>query len=317
MRPLLPITQRAGLLFGASPAIGAMLRTAAALALGSDPILILGESGAGKTELARNIHDRSARPGSFIKQSIAEIPQELLVSALAGHRRGSFTGAIEDRVGLVESARNGTLFLDEIDTASPSAQATLLGFLERSFVQRLGEERVREVGVRFIVATNADLSEMSQQGQFRRDLRNRFGYSMLRVPPLRERRDEIHPLAERFVAEQAVDLRIAPPPITKDVGDMLMAAQWFGNIRELRSVCRIATLFSAVHSEGEVIAPEHLPPDFVASLGEIGRARKPKRHVTRLELQETLANCGNNKRAAARALGIRPSSVHRILKREP
>ena len=219
-------------------------------------------------------------------------------------------------MGLVESARGGTIFLDEIDTASPAAQATLLRFLERDTVERLGETRQRNVGARFVVATNADIDRITAEGLFRRDLRDRFGCFVLHLPPLRERRDEILPLAERFVAGQAAELKHSrSPSISRAVREMLLLSEWSGNIRQLRSVCRSAALHSMRHSDGTQITPEYLPADFLGEVASGTRRRKPKGHATPAEVETALARCNNNRSEAARVLDIDRSTVHRIIER--
>ncbi|HKT60270.1 MAG TPA: sigma-54 factor interaction domain-containing protein, partial [Gemmatimonadales bacterium] len=200
------MTQQLRLLFGNSRAIQQVLAESGRYAGTGYPVLILGERGTGKSVLARHIHNLSGRTGSFVRESAAAIQPNLELSYLMGHIRGSFTGADRDRVGLLESAHGGTFFLDELGLASDRVQELLLHLLDGGTIRRMGEVRDRPVDVRFIGATNANLAAMADRGAFRRDLLDRFGYLIIRLPGLAGRRDEILPLADFFLQREAARL---------------------------------------------------------------------------------------------------------------
>ena len=172
-------------------------------------ILITGETGVGKEVLARHIHKASARAAhQMLSVNCAALPESLLESELFGHKAGAFTGAIEDRAGLFEQARNGTLFLDEIGDISAAMQTKLLRVLQEHEIMRVGESRPRKIDVRVIAATNRDLDEAVRSGRFREDLLYRLRVIEIHVPPLRDRREDILPLARHFVEKFSRDLKL-------------------------------------------------------------------------------------------------------------
>jgi len=299
----------AKLLFGGSPSLSPLLRDAVLYAKTSYPILILGEPGVGKTAIAELLHIQSGRPGKFIKTGAAWIPEHLEVAELAGHAKGAFTGAHEDRVGLIESAHRGTFFMDELGVASHRVQQLLLQLLDHRSIQRVGEVRERPVDVRFLAATNADLGEMVACGSFRVDLRDRFGYLVLRVPRLADRRDEIPGLAQSFVEREARALELAAPPrLSESVQEYLLAAPWPGNIRELEAVCRYAVLHAPPDGPIELC---DLPSDFVAGLGDVGRAQHEGVQLARA--RAALARTNGDKTKAANLLGWNRRKLYRVL----
>ena len=300
----------AKLLFGSSPSVRAMLRDAELYARTSYPILILGESGVGKTALAELIHIRSGRPGPFVKQGMSWIPRHLEAAHLAGHAKGAFTGATEARAGQIESAHGGTFFLDELGLASATVQQLLLQLLEDRAIRRVGEVRDRPVDVRFIAATNADLDELVSAGRFRADLLHRFGYLTLRVPALADRKDEILTLANAAVLREAEALHLPSPPcLSRAVQDYLVAAPWPGNIRELEAVCRYAVLHAPADGTIELC---DLPADFVAPLGEVMQHNQRTGGQSE-RAQAALARAGGNKAKAARLLGCTRQQLYRML----
>ena len=285
------------LLFGSSPAIVQLLITARRLASVRWPILILGERGTGKTALASWIHDLSRPQEAFVKVSAASIPPNMEHAYLAGHIRGSFTGAVTNQLGLFESANRGTFFIDEIGLASPGVQGVLLQLLDDGELTRFGEVRRRQVDVRLIAATNADFDEMIAQKTFRADLRDRFGYLTLRLPPLAARRDEILPLATHFLDRYAAELKLAQAPaLSKGVRDCLRDAPWPGNIRELESVCQYIVVLA---EPGCPITLDQLPRAFPKPAGQ-----RRKRGVTDGDIQTALDEHGGNRTRAAEAVGI-------------
>jgi len=300
--------QQLRLLFGNSRPIQKVLADAGRYAGTRYPMLILGERGTGKTVLARHIHGLSARQGAFVKESAAAIPANLEVPHLTGHVRGTFTGADRDRVGLLESAHGGTFFLDELALASDRVQEILLHLLDDGSLRRLGEVRHRPVDVRFIGATNGDLTSLAQQGQFRHDLLDRFGYLTIRLPGLANRRDEILPLADVFLQREATELGWPRPALSDSVRAAFMTAPWEGNIRELESVCRYAVLSAP---NGGPIEMCDLPAEFVGSLGEVLQSRHEQSAAERA--RDALTRAGGNKAKAARLLGISRQQFYRLL----
>lgn len=228
--------QRPRLLFGTSAVVSKVLDQCARFARTRDPIVLVGERGTGKTALAAHIHELSQRPGEFVEESAAGLPRDMEVARLAGHVRGAFTDAREDRPGLLEVAHGGTFFLDEVQLASAQLQGVLLRLLEKSCIRRLGDVRERPVDVRLIAASNEDLAALVAQSRFRADLLDRFGCMVVRLPALAERRDEIIPLAECFLAEAAREHALdSQPTMSVPLQDLLLASPWPGNIRQLRS----------------------------------------------------------------------------------
>ncbi|HEU4648248.1 MAG TPA: sigma 54-interacting transcriptional regulator [Gemmatimonadales bacterium] len=298
------------LVFGKSARITSLLREVALYARTPHPILILGEPGVGKTAIAQLIHQQSGRAGKFVKQAASWIPAHLEVAQLAGHEKGAFTGAHEARPGLIESAHGGTFFLDELGLASAVVQQLLLQLLEDRTIRRLGEVRDRPVDVRFLGATNADLDAMVAAGSFREDLRHRFGYLVLQVPRLAERRDEILGLAESFVAREARVIGLPMPPrIAPAVRAYFQAAPWPGNIRELEAVCRYAVLHAQPDGDIELC---DLPNEFMASMAEIGQHHQDRGQLHRI--QAALARTKGDKAKAARLLGLSRQHLYRILR---
>ncbi len=295
-------------LLGASPASARFLDEIARYAPVSYPILLCGEPGTGKTLFARHLHHLSRRTGPFVKESAAAIPANLEHSHLAGHLRGSFTGATEHRTGLFEAAHLGTFFLDELGVASAKVQEVLLQLMDDGTLRRMGETRHRPVDVRIVAATNADLEGLVRAGQFRRDLRDRFGYLVVRVPTLAERPEDIMPLATHFIERESRHLgQPGIRTISSEVCDCFMVAAWPGNIRELESVCRYIVLHAPV---GVPIGLNDLPADFLAPLGTVLRRKTDDRHAC---ARAALERAGGNKAEAARLLGVSRQHFYRLL----
>jgi DNA-binding NtrC family response regulator len=255
-------------MLGNSTVMKTVSKTIPAAARTSAKVLILGETGVGKDVVARAIHATSARGSQpFVAINCSGIPETLLESELFGHTRGSFTGAVRDRAGLLEQAHRGTLFLDELGEMSLRMQASLLRFLETGEVQRVGSESgVTRSDVRVIAATNRDLRQQIADGAFREDLYYRLNVIQIDVPPLRDRGDDIMLLFNHFLAEAALTHGLGQPTVTPDAAQLLVAHSWPGNVRELRNVSE--RLVSGDHA-GE-ITPDRLP-------GEIlGIQRRPE-----------------------------------------
>ncbi|MBZ0155764.1 MAG: sigma-54 dependent transcriptional regulator [Alphaproteobacteria bacterium] len=218
-------------------------------------VLVTGESGTGKELVARAIHNNSKRKyGPFVAINSASIPRELLEAELFGWERGAFTGAVERTEGKIQSANGGTLFLDEISELDIDLQAKLLRFLQEKEYSMLGSNKVVRADVRIIGATNRDLRECVRKGQFRKDLYYRFNVIEIKLPPLRERREDIVPLARHFLAEAVKTLELPPKELSADAEKSLLEFDWPGNVRELENTMKRASLLS----KGSVIGRRDL-----------------------------------------------------------
>src|SRR5882672_11047586 len=221
---------------GNSPALRRVLEAVQRAAPTNATVMLLGESGVGKELVARTIHRNSPRAGQrFIQVNCAAIPEELIESELFGHEKGSFTGATEKQVGKFEQADRGTIFLDEIGDMSPKTQAKVLRVLQEGEVERLGSARTIKVDVRVIAATNKNLEEEIQRGEFREDLFFRLNVIPVQVPPLRERREDIPLLVQHFAEHISRDSNMRPKRIAPAALEALQRYRWKGNIRELRN----------------------------------------------------------------------------------
>ena len=299
-----------------APAIGPMegLRALVSrVAASSLSVLITGETGAGKGVLAREIHARSGRAkGPLVVLDCAELPSSLLEAELFGFERGAFTGANSAKPGMVEAADGGTLFLDEIAEMEPGTQAKLLQTLGERQVRRLGSIRSRPVDIRVIAATNRDLELECERGAFRRDLYFRLAGMTLAIPPLRERRAEIQPLAETFVAEFARNAGLSTgPSLSDEAVAALHRYSWPGNIRELRNAMERAVVLCGAGP----IGAEHLPVErrraFVPAT--VSAAASPRAEGERARIEEALTQCGGSQVRAAKLLGIsRRTLVNRL-----
>jgi two-component system, NtrC family, response regulator AtoC len=227
-------------------------------------VLIRGETGTGKELIAGATHHNSLRNNrNFVKVNCAALQENLLESELFGHEKGAFTGADKQRIGRFEQADGGTLFLDEIGDMSPSTQAKILRVLQEHEFERLGGTRTLRVDVRMIAATNRDLSAMVQAGQFREDLYYRLNVVSIEMPPLRERKDDIVPLAQTFIRKFAGELKKKIDGLDPDAQKLLMRYNWPGNIRELENTIERAMLLA----EGRAIASGDLRLGEVATTG--------------------------------------------------
>jgi hydrogenase-4 transcriptional activator len=237
-------------------------------------VLVTGESGTGKELVARAIHALSSRRDKiFVPFNCTAVPKELSEGYLFGYRRGAFTGAVKDSVGVIRTAAGGTLFLDEIGDLPLDVQPKLLRFLQEGEIQPLGEQRPVRVDVRIIAATNTDLEEMVAQGRFREDLYYRLNVIRLRVPPLRERRSEIPTIVNYYVNHYSAKFGRRDIQITPQAVDLLMVAEWPGNVRQL---CNEIQRVTARAEDGALITPEHLSPE----LRHIGTPVPPPAMIT-------------------------------------
>lgn len=236
---------RFGEIIGNSPALNRMLAQLDAVAATNTNVLIFGESGTGKELVARALHNKSSRADKpLVKVNCASIPQELFESEFFGHVKGSFTGAHRDRIGRFELANNGTLFLDEVGEVPIALQSKLLRALQEKEFERIGDEKTLKVDVRIISATNRDLKAEISAGNFREDLYYRLGVFPVEVPPLRERREDIIPLAIHFLNQQCRELGREPLKLRRAQSQALEKYPWPGNIRELQHVIARSVILS-------------------------------------------------------------------------
>ncbi|GAB4223596.1 MAG: sigma-54 dependent transcriptional regulator [Acidobacteriota bacterium] len=247
---------------GRNPAIAAIRDLVARIAPTDSTVLITGESGTGKEVVARSIHRASARADQpFVGINCAAIPAELLESEMFGHERGAFTGADTARRGLVETAHGGTLFLDEIGDMPMAMQVKLLRFLQERRIRRVGGNREIPVDVRVLTATHQDLPELVRAGRFREDLYYRIHVIEIRMPPLRERREDIPEFVRFFAGRHAARMGRPEPAIDPQVLDALSTYSWPGNIRELENVVERAVALAS----GDRLTPDTLPAEVLAS----------------------------------------------------
>src|SRR5215216_3063202 len=240
---------------GQSPALRKVLEAVKRAAPTNATVLLLGESGVGKELVARTIHRNSPRAGQrFVQVNCAAIPEELIESELFGHEKGSFTGATEKQVGKFEQADRGTIFLDEVGDMSPKTQAKVLRVLQEGEVERLGSARTIKVDVRVIAATNKDLEAEIERGTFREDLYFRLSVIPIRVPPLRDRREDIAALVRHFVDLFSRENNRRPQRFTPAALEFMQKARWKGNVRELRNTVERLLIMTP----GEVIDVDDL-----------------------------------------------------------
>src|SRR6266446_5812389 len=293
----------------ASAAMRPLMEVISRAAAHDVPVLLRGESGTGKSVLARTLHEISPRKRHpFAVVNCPALSEELLASEMFGHAEGAFTGAVRERAGRVEAAEGGTLFLDEIAEMPAAMQAKLLRFLQDKEFERVGETRTRKADVRVVAATNRDLDAAVRTGQFREDLLFRLNVVELTVPPLRERREEILPLARRFLAFFARAARKAAPALSPESESALLAYPWPGNVRELRNAIERAVILGA----GQVLAPEAFPERIVqhakalpAIGGDFTVDAVEREHILRV-LART-----HTQEEAARILGVDASTLWR------
>jgi two-component system response regulator HydG len=313
-----------GGLLGSAPSFRAVLETLRQVAPSSASVLLVGESGTGKELAARLIHDRSPRArGPFIAVNCGAIPESLLESELFGHERGAFTGAVGRKEGRFERAHGGTLFLDEIGELTPSVQVKLLRVLQDGVIDRLGGTEPVRVDARVVTATHRDLTAEVKAGRFREDLFYRLDVVNVRLPPLRERRDDIPLLAAAFLRRlaEANDRRVSG--FTPAALAALEAAPWPGNVRELLHAVERAVILA----RGDLVDVGDLPEGLRRPLAGGGVASgapgaltiplgTPMEEIERLVIRETLRQTRGDKTLAAQILGIAPRTIYRKLDRD-
>jgi len=299
---------------GESPQWRQVLTQATQVASTETTVLLLGESGTGKEVVARFLHRASPRHGGpFIALNCAALPEQLLEAELFGYERGAYTGATQSKPGQLEQAAGGTLFLDEVGEMSLQAQAKFLRVLQEREFQRLGGTRVLRSDARIVAATNRDLERAIANGQFREDLYYRLNVFAIRLPALRERRDDILPLSESFISELGQGLGRPPAGISRDARQMLAAYHWPGNVRELRNILERA----AILCDGGLITADHLaltapPPAAMPPPREAAAAERVSvpmvagdlQTMERTMIEQALRGARFNKSKAAKALGL-------------
>ena len=275
----------------------------------STTVLIEGETGTGKELVARNIHLLSRRADKpFVDINCASVPEHIFESELCGHEAGAFTDAKTTKKGLFEIAEGGTLFLDEIGEMPQPLQAKLLRVIETKTFRRVGGTRDIKVDVRIIAATNKDLGERTKEGSFREDLYYRLNVMPVKIPPLRERSEDIPMLTEFFLFDTAGNVSRKVTSIDNDALNALRAYGWPGNIRELRNVLERAVILC----QGQVISARHLTLPSHASEEEPEPLALSE--VERIHISKVLASSGNNRTKAAKLLGISRSTLNEKIK---
>jgi DNA-binding NtrC family response regulator len=308
-----------------------LLNRAQRIAARDVSILLNGETGAGKTHLARWIHQASPRSsGPFVSINCGSLPTNLIESELFGHKKGAFTGADEDREGKFAFVQDGTLLLDEIDALTLPAQSKLLRVLDEGVFERVGCNKSLPFRGRLIAASNGSLEELIERGQFRADLFYRLNVVQFSVPPLRNRMEEIRPLVRCFLATLAKKHGISVPTIDREVWHAFENYHWPGNLRELRNAIEHAL----ADCEGTMIGVDQLPPKFrsptaatpasgteesatpIPAAAEVP-PRNPLAHARQMGeyryLLGILEMCDNNRSQAARALGISRTALYKKL----
>ena len=302
---------------GRSPAMRHLARQVEGAAATEATVLMLGESGSGKSMVARILHRMSPRrSGPFVEINCGAVPAALIESELFGHARGAFTGAERDRPGLFEEAEGGAILLDEVADLPLEAQVKLLTVLEQRRVRRVGENRDRGVNARVIAATNQDLEALVRRGEFRQDLFYRLNVITLAVPPLRERREEILPLARQFLEELSRETHRRVRAFSREAEDALLAYGWPGNVRELRNVVERSLLLVGDRETveaGEVPLQGKGSPSRAAPVWEGQPLGEAMRLYERSILEAALEQSGGVVSRAAKALGISRTNLHNKL----
>ena len=301
-------------MLGESAAWRDVRRALARVAESGLPVLLLGETGTGKELVARSVHVLSPRRGAgFIAHNCGATPDSLIESELFGHSRGAFTGAVADRAGLFEAAHQGTLFLDEIGDASPLLQMKLLRVLQEGEARRVGELKLRRLDVRVVSATHRNLDDGAGGGSFRTDLYYRLNAVRLRLPPLRERGDDVLLLAAAFLGRAAAECGAPAPALDAALVAHMLRHPWPGNVRELANACAYAVKVAGAR---EVVALEHWPevPLLPGTPAERG-LHAETRALEERRLREALERSHGNKSQAARTLGLSRQGLLKKLRR--
>ena len=316
-----PDKVRGRTIIGRSPAMLATMETVLQAAPSTATVLLHGESGTGKELLARAIHEHSPRVGQpFVVVNCAALPETILESELFGYEKGAFTGATQQKEGRIQRAHGGTLFLDEVAELSLSVQAKLLRVLQENEIERLGGSETIQVDFRLVSATNRDLEAMVQEGTFREDLFYRLNVIGIRLPPLRDRPEDIPLIADHFVRHYARKNGKTVTGVTDAARTFMGNYGWPGNVRELENVVERAVVLT----RNEIIGPDDLPAPIQQAQAKPGDIKREGRKVlipigTKLEevewvmIRETLVETKGDKSLAAQLLGIAARTIYRKL----
>jgi DNA-binding NtrC family response regulator len=322
------LSDRHTLVRGASKAMQEALGLADRAAASNATVLLLGESGTGKEVMARYIHRQSPRAeGAFIALNCATLAGDLLESELFGHEKGAFTGAHKAKPGSIEQAEGGTLFLDEVGELGAGAQAKLLRVLQERQFQRVGGTKTLDADIRIVAATNRDLRREAENGNFREDLYYRFNVVSIRLPPLRDRAEDLGPLVEHALARYTADLGRDPLSISDDAWSLLRAYPWPGNVRELNNVIERAVVLAPDQrieaddlpeelreiqppSDAEVSTIRPIPSEYAEIRPYRDAVLDAKRAIIRRALHET----DGHQTKAAELLGVRQPYLARLIK---
>ncbi len=301
-----------------SPGMAELIQLAGRVAASQATVLIQGETGTGKELMARLVHQLSPRAGRpLVVVNCAAIPESLLESELFGHEKGAFTGAVQRRTGRFEQADGGTLFLDEIGELTPAVQVKLLRFLQEREFQRVGGERTHKSDVRIVCATHRDLEARVREGLFREDLFYRIHVVTLKIPPLRERREDIPILVDHFIERYARENRRNVRGVSREARDLLMRYDYPGNVRELENIIERAVVIT----RDEVISIHDLPFQECADWADSGEASRTGTLHAALEdlerrmIREALQQAESNQSQAARQLGLSERMLRYKLKK--
>jgi transcriptional regulator with PAS, ATPase and Fis domain len=322
------LSDRHALVRGRSKAMTDALALADRGASSNATVLLLGESGTGKEVVARHIHRKSGRAdGPFVALNCATLQGDLLESELFGHEKGAFTGAHKTKPGSIERAEGGTLFLDEIGELGAGPQAKLLRALQERQFKRVGGTKVLDADIRIVAATNRDLRKEVESGAFREDLYYRLNVVSIRLPPLRERPEDLEPLVEHALARYTAELGRGPLPISEDAWTLLRAYPWPGNVRELNNVIERAAVLAPDEGIDVDDLPEELRELEVPTATEISTVRplpleeteiRPYRDAVleakRTIIRRALEHTGGHQTKAAELLGVRQPYLARLIK---
>jgi two-component system, NtrC family, response regulator HydG len=321
LRRRLPADFDTASIIGRSQAMRELLEMLAMVAPTEATVLVAGESGTGKELIAKALHFNSRRrKGTLVTVNCAALTETLLESELFGHEKGAFTGAERQRDGRFMQANKGTLFLDEIGEIAPAIQAKLLRAIQEREIQRVGGDRVLDVDVRIIAATNRELKAEVQAGRFREDLFYRLNVVTLTVPPLRERTEDVPLLAQHFLQRFAEKNRKPVKGFTPRSMDLLLKHEWPGNVRELENAVERAVILA----QGEFLTERELPLSLSETVeagneiredGRFGLAGETLESLERQAILATLEQAGGNKSETARILGITRATLHKKLKK--
>jgi len=315
------------------PALAAIFNYIECIAPSGQPVLILGETGCGKELLARAVHDASALKGEFVAIDVSGLDDTLFSDTLFGHAKGAYTGATGARSGLLEAAAGGTIFLDEIGDLSEGSQVKLLRVLQEGIYYPLGSDQAKTSRARILAATNKDLSGLTglsgqagEEGGFRRDLYYRLSTHLIKVPPLRERREDLPLLITHLVAEAAKSMAKEPPQVGRQALQLLMTHPFYGNIRELKSYlydavarCRGDEVSAAVIAErlagdstaGTLVVDAPGSEPLVKIFGQFPNLEE----LVEYAITQALEATANNQSQAAKLLGISKQALHKRLKK--